>query len=130
RLLRPLFVGHVLQCQENTVRRAIEADQLAGIQDNISLAFSSHLYCHAKRLDRHVLWQDTFKMAAQFGSIPLATCQRKEAFSEDVTVCSVEQLMKGPVGPDQLQITVKRQQRVAHRIHEILCKPLGKDGLS
>ena len=67
-----------------------------------------------------LLGQDFFKQAAEAGDIPLAVAQVVDQLALSVVTRDLEGPIKGAVGRPDSQLSVENQQRLPHRLDNVL----------
>ena len=126
RLFRPLALGDVLHGQDQQLA-VVARLELAGVQQHHPAADRREGVLQLEVVEDRARGDDVLEERPQVGDVPLAVAQLVDQPALGLAGRDVERLVEGAVGRPHPQRGVEDQQRLPHRVHDVL--RVGLDGL-
>ena len=119
RLFRPLARGHVFHGQDEQLA-VVARLELAGVEQHHPPADDREGVLELEVVEDGALGDDVLEQGPQVGDVPLAVAQLVDEAALGLRGRDVERLVEGAVGRPDAQRGVEDQQRLAHRVHDVL----------
>ena len=119
RFFRPLARGHVLHGQDQQLA-VVARLELAGVEQHHPAADDREGVLELEVVEDGALGDDVLEQGPQVGDVPLAVAQLVDEAALGLLGRDVERLVEGAVGGPDAQRGVEDQQRLAHRIDDVL----------
>jgi hypothetical protein len=113
---------HIFDRQENGLRVDALAMNAQSINRHLFPPDPREIMLHDKIIDLAVLRQDLFQQLAQSGDVPLAVSEIVKVLATGRVRIRLEEPVKGRVGGDNSQTSVKRDQRIADCLDNTFCE--------